>query len=371
MALLHDELMVVYRDLNKIFPEDLHIARPLIQMYQSDGNIDGARDLALTMARRMLAGGRPSSALGFLEMCRVLEHPEQEEVEALLRMAHITSSGPIDLDQGTQRTFALIDELADTEAREFLQQGHLVRFEQGEAVVRQGDVSQTFYLILEGQMSVQLDTGGGQSKRLSVLRPGHFFGEFACVYKLPRSATVSAIEPSVLLEFSNLTISQLMQRSPLAGERLMRTVQTRMVYSMTHSHPAFNDLPDADRRWLAEESKVREFNDGEEIPDTGAEASVGWIILYGEAIASREHGDSKMEFALGVGDMFGAANRYITLPIGTVVHAKGQCLACSVPEQVIQAFMNAYASFEQWIEPHGEERHNKLNLPLEEWDLRS
>jgi len=372
MALLHEELLVVCRDLNKIFPDDLHIARTLIQMYQTDGDIDHARELALAMARRMLANGRPSSALGFLEMCRILEHPDTDEVDALLRMAHITSSGPIDLDQSSNvHTFTLIDELADTEARDFLQQGHLVRFDSNEPVVRQNDISQTFYLILEGQMSVELNTGEGNMKRLSILRPGHFFGEFACVYKLPRSATVSALEPSLLLEFSNLTISQLMQRSPLAGERLMRTVQTRMVYSMTHSHPAFTDLPDADRRWLAEESKVHEFADGEEIPQLEGDDSVGWIILYGEAIASREHNDTTMEFSLTVGDMFGSANRFIALPIGTTVRAKGSCLACSVPENVIQAFTNAYGSFEQWIEPHGEERHNKLNLPLEEWDLKT
>jgi len=371
MALLHEELLVVYRDLNRIFPEDLHIARTLIQMFQADNEIDQARDLALIMARRMLAAGRPSGALGFLEMCRVLEHPDMEEVEGLLRMAHITSSGPIDLDQGAQRTFTLIDELADSEAHDFLQQGHLIRFDSNEVVVKQGDVSQTFYLILEGEMSVQLDTGDNNSKRLSVLHPGHFFGEFACVYKLPRSASVIAIEPSLLLELSNLTISQLMQRSPLAGERLMRTVQTRMVFSMTHSHPAFTDLPDADRRWLAEESKVREFTDGEEIPPAGDDKHIAWIILYGEAVASRDQDGTMLEYALSVGDMFGNANRYITLPIGTAVHAKGHCLACCVPEQVFQAFMNAYASFEQWIEPHGEERHQKLNLPLEEWDSRS
>lgn len=365
MTLLNKELMVVYRDLNRIFPEDLHIARPLIQMYQTDGNIEEARDLALTMARRMLAAGRPSSALGFLEMCRVLEHPEKDEIEALLNMAHITSAGPIDLDQGAQRTFALIDELADSEAHDFLQQGHLVHFDSDEVVVKQGDISQTFYLILEGEISVQLDTGNGAFKRLSTLHPGHFFGEFACVYKLPRSASVVALEPSLLLELSNQTVAQLMQRSPLAGERLMRTVQTRMVFSMTHSHPAFTDLPDADRRWLAEESKVREFADGEEIPYAENE-DMAWIVLYGEAVASRKQSDTSLQHTLSVGDMFGMANRYIALPAGTVVHARGQCLACCVPEQVFQAFMNAYASFEQWVEPHGEKRHQQLNLPLEE-----
>ncbi len=366
MPLNPDELFLVYRDLHRIFPDDLHIARPLIRMLEERGDVRHARDLALTMARRMLASGRSGPALGFLEMCRRLEHPEREEIEALASMARITGTGPIEIEAENPRMFTLLEPLSDQEAMDFLRQGRLIEVREGQDIVRQGEISQTFYLILEGEMQVHLITDAGQDENLSILRPGHFFGEFACVYNLPRTATVTARTEGLLLEFSALAVSQLMQTYPLASEYLMRTVQARMVHSMTHSHPAFSGLPEADRRWVAEESRVREYRDGDPIEACDDSCCV---ILYGGAVARRSHEKGHLECELEPGDMFGGASRYLRLPPNTELRAKGHTLICRIPGHVFESLMNAYAGLEQWVQPHGEARHQRLSIPLEEWDL--
>ena len=203
MALNDQELITAYADLHRTFPEDLHIARPLIHMLQGADDIDAARELALGMARRMLARGKSGSAIGFLEMCRNLEHPNTDEVEALASIARLTTDGPIDLETGSSQVFTLIDQLSDHEAMEFIRQARLVSFTANADVVRQGEVSRNFYLLLEGHMRVHLLAGSGHRIDLDTLGPGHYFGEFACVYQLPRSATVTAVEPSLVLEFSD------------------------------------------------------------------------------------------------------------------------------------------------------------------------
>jgi len=369
MSLDDDALMLIYKDLHKVFPEDLHIARPLINMLQKCNETVQARNLALTMARRMLASGKGTYALGFLSICEQLEHPDQEEIEDLSNMARITDSGPIEVDSDKSHTFALIDGLSDPEAMDFLQQGRLMQVKQGEDIVVQGDISRTFYLILEGEVQVHILMHDGHDEQLSTLKAGHFFGEFACVYNLPRSAMVTAKENSLLLEFSDLAISQLIQRFPIAGEYLMRTVQARMIHAMTHSHPAFAELPEADRRWVAEESRVREFADGQTIIGAKHHPNSCCIILFGEAQAKRNEKDTSVDCTLKTGDMFGDVSRYIQLPPNTEVHALNHTLVCCMPAEIFQSFMNAYASFEQWVEPHGEGHHKKLSLPLEEWDM--
>ena len=371
MALNDEELLRVYRDLHKIFLEDLHIVRPLIQMLQSRGDIEHARDLALSMARRMLAKGKPGSAIGFLELCKQLNHPDTDEIEALSSIARLTEDGPIDVESGSAQVFTLIDQLSDLEAQDFLRQGRLLNVAEGQDVVQQGEVSRNFYLILEGEMHVHIDTSNGHQVSLSTLGPGHFFGEFACVYQLPRSATVTAKVKSILLEFSDLAISQLMQRSPLAGERLMRTVQSRLIHAMSYSHPAFAELPEADRKWLAEESRLLEFQPGAIVTRQGEMSDYCCVIVHGEAVAKRQQNDQKLECALKTGDMFGDAIRYIRLPKGTEVVATSHCLVCCIPKVVCLSFMNAYASFEHWVEPHGEERQQQLQIPLEEWDIEA
>jgi len=113
MALNDSELLRVYCDLHKVFPEDIHLARPLIHMFQRRGNNRHAGDLALAMAKRMLALGWGQYAIGFLELCRNLHHPQAEEIKALSTLASITDNGSIRIEPGEMRVFTLIEQLSD------------------------------------------------------------------------------------------------------------------------------------------------------------------------------------------------------------------------------------------------------------------
>lgn len=360
MALNDSELIHVYRGLHSTFPEDLHIARPLVQMLQAQGDIHDARDIAMMMARRMLARGRPGNAIGFLEICKQLEHPDQNEIDAMMTMAHITSDNPIDMETSGGHTFALIDQLSDFEARDFFISGTIREVAEGETIVTQGEISRTFYLILEGSMRVHMDAAGGHHVELSTLEPGNFFGEFACVYKLPRSASVTATSHALLLEFSDQAITELVQHSPIAGERLMQTVQTRLVQSMSYGHPAFRELPEADRRWMAEESHLLEFQDGSTITRDGELTDRCCIIVHGTAIAHRKHDGKHLEHRMVTGDIFGDVSSFLRLPRDTIVRTEERCLICCMPKKMFQSFINAYAGFERWIEHHGKERQAVL-----------
>lgn len=361
MALNDQELITAYADLHRTFPEDLHIARPLIHMLQDAGDIDAAQELALGMARRMLARGKSGSAVGFLEMCRNLEHPNTDEIEALSSIARLTADGPVDTESGSSQVFTLIDQLSDHEAMEFIRQARLVSFTASADVVRQGEVSRNFYLLLEGHMRVHLLAGSGQRIDLDTLGPGHYFGEFACVYQLPRSATVTATEPSLVLEFSDTSITGLMRRSPIAGERLMDTVRSRLIHAMTHSHPAFINIPEADRSWLSEESTLSEYQDEEAISIGGRLANHGCIVVHGAVIAHFSVNGEPHTYKLKTGDLFGEVDRHIHLPRDVAFNAVGHSLVCCIPRHVFQAFMNAYGDFEQWVRTHNEQMQEGLS----------
>jgi CRP-like cAMP-binding protein len=353
MPLNHDCLLLCYKILHKIFPEDLHIARPLIQMLLQRDQADQARTLALSIARRMLAIGNASHAVGFLTICRQLDHPETEEINALGRMARITSSSPAQIDSKPFQSFALIEQLSDQEGLSFLKQGSLIHAEQGDDIVKQGEIGQTFYLILEGEVDIHLTVQKGCRQNLDILRPGHFFGEFSCVYKLPRSATVTAREKLLLLEFSDHSIAKLMKHFPLAGDYLMRMVQSRMVQAMTYSIPAFAELATEDRLWTAEKSIVDEYQAGEQIAlDQSGKAC--YILLSGKAQLRLPTG-ADVE-SLVAGSMFGDVSPYIELPASAEIIASEHTLVCRMPENIFNSFMNVYASFEQYIKHVGNSR---------------
>lgn len=68
----------------------------------------------------------------------------------------------------------------------------------GEVVVAQGDVGDEFFMIESGELQVAQD--GHDVRRLG---PGDSFGEVALLHSIPRTATVSAVQPSSLLSLDH------------------------------------------------------------------------------------------------------------------------------------------------------------------------
>jgi MFS family permease len=73
-----------------------------------------------------------------------------------------------------------------------------ITVEPGEAVIREGDVGDAYYVLEHGRM--QISRSGGEQRVATDYGDG--FGEIALLYGVRRTATVAAIEPSVLLSIS-------------------------------------------------------------------------------------------------------------------------------------------------------------------------
>ena len=67
----------------------------------------------------------------------------------------------------------------------------------GAVIVRQGDTSMSFYVILSGRVRVErTPDGGGAPVPVAETGPAGFFGEMGLIDDLPRAATVVAMEPT-------------------------------------------------------------------------------------------------------------------------------------------------------------------------------
>jgi hypothetical protein len=76
----------------------------------------------------------------------------------------------------------------------------VVRFGAGETVLRQGELGDTLYQVVEGQLAVDLEGSDGPPRRLAELATGAVFGEMGLFAGEPRSATVRALDACLLLE---------------------------------------------------------------------------------------------------------------------------------------------------------------------------
>lgn len=77
----------------------------------------------------------------------------------------------------------------------------------GRTIVTEGDDGDRFYALLSGMATV---TQAGRGAR-SMLRPGECFGEVALAMNVPRTATVTAMLPSVVASCDRATFDELLR----------------------------------------------------------------------------------------------------------------------------------------------------------------
>jgi len=102
------------------------------------------------------------------------------------------------------------------------------RFEPGEVVFREGDSSDTCYVVQEGHARAIREHGDGRTITLATFGPGDFFGELAMFEDELRSATVEAIEPTVVVAVLGPDMRRLMTEHPEISTRLVIALGRRL-----------------------------------------------------------------------------------------------------------------------------------------------
>ena len=89
-----------------------------------------------------------------------------------------------------------------------------IEVDAGETIVRQGAPADKFFIIVDGEVAVEVDVAdGGQPRRLATLSSGQFFGEMAILRETPRLATVRALRPTTLFAMERDAFSGLVAQS--------------------------------------------------------------------------------------------------------------------------------------------------------------
>lgn len=116
------------------------------------------------------------------------------------------------------RLFALLDEAGQ---RRLVAVAVEERVPEGKAVVTEGEFGDSFFLVLDGEMSVRIG-GVDLTREVARLGPGAFFGEIAALLGEARSATVLALGPSRLVRFDGPRVQGILKDYPKVREALVK-----------------------------------------------------------------------------------------------------------------------------------------------------
>lgn len=85
--------------------------------------------------------------------------------------------------------------------------------EAGEVVVQEGDMAREMFVVVGGELEVVKEgKGGGGDVRVALFGPGDWFGEMAILDVQPRSATVRAVAPTMLVRITAEHVDRLLYR---------------------------------------------------------------------------------------------------------------------------------------------------------------
>jgi CRP-like cAMP-binding protein len=138
------------------------------------------------------------------------------------------------------RRFNIFRYLGDEECRELLAGTRLLRYEENESIVQEGEISPLFYAITAGSVNIMVaDRSGKEDRRVFIcaLGDGDVFGEAAIFSNKKRTAGALAGYDCTLLEFQRDTLMEFFRRRPTAGLKILMVV----------IHSLLNKLRDANQ----------------------------------------------------------------------------------------------------------------------------
>ncbi|HQU41364.1 MAG: hypothetical protein B7Z73_00595 [Planctomycetia bacterium 21-64-5] len=108
-----------------------------------------------------------------------------------------------------------------------------VKFAPGQVVMKQGDTGRSMFIVLHGRVRITIERDRRPPRLLAYLGPGEHFGDMVLLGDGVRSATVTAVVDTELLELDREQFNQLLLTVPEFSANLGRTLVSRLRQEMT------------------------------------------------------------------------------------------------------------------------------------------
>ena len=111
------------------------------------------------------------------------------------------------------------------------------RFTEDETIFEEGEAGYKMYIVVRGQVEVLTTGPTGEERQLAVLRDGDYFGEMALLEDIPRTATVRARAPTILLTLEREQFNHLLNNVPDLRAAFEQIIDARREANMVTVQP--------------------------------------------------------------------------------------------------------------------------------------
>lgn len=97
----------------------------------------------------------------------------------------------------------------------------------GDVIIKEGDMSDTIYLLQQGRLNV-FKKDGAKNVKIGTIEPGELVGTMAFISKKPRGATVIASESSELVVVSRKSFKESIDQLPFWLQAFIKSLMRRI-----------------------------------------------------------------------------------------------------------------------------------------------
>lgn len=222
--------------------------------------------------------------------------------------------------------------LSDRELKTIIDAFESCKIQQGDTLIRQGDIGDFFYIMRAGK--VRFELGGNV---VGYATKGKSFGELALLYTSPRAASVIAETPTTVYRVDQKTFRYIMQSQTLQAEGDKKNLLQGIAF--------LHDLDASDLNKLVHTMTPRKFEEGEYIVIKGEEGDTFYVIQEGQisvkniTIGSRDYEDQ----VLGPGDYFGERALLAKEPRSADCVAKTNGIALTIDKETFEKVVGKLA----------------------------
>jgi CRP/FNR family transcriptional regulator, cyclic AMP receptor protein len=120
------------------------------------------------------------------------------------------------------RSVPFFEDLTPDDLDRIARIGERRSFGSGDTIIAKDTEGQALFVLLSGRAQVE---AGGRTHRLG---PGEFVGEMALLGRRPRSATVTAVEPTECLVFEAMYFKPFLVKNPSVAVAILEGVVERL-----------------------------------------------------------------------------------------------------------------------------------------------
>lgn len=129
---------------------------------------------------------------------------------------------------------ALFRILKQSQVEQIAQDFEVISLNAGQRLFSQGEPGETFFVVFSGKLRITSGLPGEPEQTLGVVGPGDYLGEGSMLYGRPRSASATAIEPTIVLQMVRQKFYDLFQKYPGLLPYLMAVVESRRLARQLH-----------------------------------------------------------------------------------------------------------------------------------------